>query len=102
MKEMGGLAAGRDTVLIDFHLDSDIARTDEWWWDPQHYRHNVAEMLAENIGRAYRERGDDPAGRYRIVWDHRQKGGDYSASSARTSSSSVARQSRPAERTGSQ
>ena len=64
---MGGLAAGRDTVLIDFHLDSDIARTDEWWWDPQHYRHNVAEMLAENIERAYRERGDDPAGRYRIV-----------------------------------
>lgn len=55
-QRIAALAAARpNTLAVDFMIPSPITDDDDNYWDPLHYRAAIADRLASDLGRAWRE-----------------------------------------------
>jgi hypothetical protein len=66
-RRMTEIARAADATLIDFRIWSHITRETNNYWDPLHYRVEIAERITAGIERALKTGVDDPDGDYRVL-----------------------------------
>jgi len=61
------IGAVHNAPVIDFRIHSEITSNDSYFWDPLHYRVEIAERVANGIARALVTGRNDPEGDWHIL-----------------------------------